>query len=106
MTSVNGIVHMEEFSAPESSMLLRERVKRLLGNNLHASWKSLPEVKSSGLLGKLTVSHSWGNHLKAVESLHSPLKLEYLLNNIYKFSSYPTRHTQCHLYKNQLATAI
>jgi hypothetical protein len=43
---------MEEFSAPESSILLQERVKRLMGNDLYASWKSLPEVKSSGLLGK------------------------------------------------------
>ncbi|PNF38631.1 hypothetical protein B7P43_G02311 [Cryptotermes secundus] len=47
---------MEEFSAPESGMLLRERVKRLLGNDLHASWKSLPEVKSSGLLETLSES--------------------------------------------------
>lgn len=99
-------MHTEEFPAPESSMLLRERVKRLMRNDLHASWKSLPEVKSSGLLGKLTVSHSLGNHLKAVESLHSPLKREYLLNNVYKFSSYITGHKQCLLYKNQLATAV
>lgn len=54
MTSVSETVQIEEFSAPESSMLLRERVKRLMGNDLHASWKSLPEVKSSGLLEMLS----------------------------------------------------
>jgi hypothetical protein len=61
---------MEEFAAPDTSMLLRERVKRLMGNDLHVSWKSLPEVKSSGLLGKLTISHSNGNHLKAKLKLY------------------------------------
>ncbi|XP_021937705.1 rho guanine nucleotide exchange factor 19-like [Zootermopsis nevadensis] len=54
MNSTSGNVHMEGGAAPETSMLLRERIKRLMGNGVHASWKSLPEVKSSGLLQMLT----------------------------------------------------
>jgi hypothetical protein len=52
MISANRIVHVKGLSAPEASMLLRKRVKTFMGNDLHVSWKSLPEVKSSGLLGK------------------------------------------------------
>jgi hypothetical protein len=52
MISASSTMHVEELSAPESSMLLQKRIKTLMGNDLHVSWKSLPEVKSSGLLGK------------------------------------------------------
>jgi hypothetical protein len=45
----------EIFAVPNTNMLLRERIKRLMGKEIHVSWKSLPEVKSSGLLGKLSV---------------------------------------------------
>ena len=45
----------EIFAVPNTNMLLRERIKRLMGKEIHVSWKSLPEVRSSGLLGKLSV---------------------------------------------------
>lgn len=57
MNLVCGNVCMEGHTAPDTSMLLQERIKRLMGNGIHASWKSLPEVKSSGLLRKFTVKH-------------------------------------------------
>jgi hypothetical protein len=58
MASVSGNMHTEQVAAPDTSMLLRERIKRLMGNGIYASWKSLSEVKSSGLLGKITISHT------------------------------------------------
>ena len=47
----------DRFSVRNTTMQLRERIKRLTGKGIHVSWKSLPEVKSSGLLGEL---RDWG----------------------------------------------
>jgi hypothetical protein len=57
MNSARGNVRVKETAAADTNMLLRDRIKRLMGNGVHASWRSLPEVRSSGLLRKFTASH-------------------------------------------------
>jgi hypothetical protein len=52
--------HKGILSVRNTTMLLRERIKRLLGKGIYVSWKSLPEVKSSGLLGELRDWHFLG----------------------------------------------
>jgi hypothetical protein len=56
----NGHGHDKRVAVPNTNMLLRERIKRLMGKGIHVSWKSLPEVKSSGLVGKLRVCRFCG----------------------------------------------
>jgi hypothetical protein len=52
--------HNDSVSVRNTTMALRERIKRLVGKGIQVSWKSLPEVKASGMLGKLRDWHFWG----------------------------------------------
>ena len=53
MALANRNGHKDRVSVRNTTMLLRERIKRLVGKGIQVSWKSLPEVKASGLLGEL-----------------------------------------------------
>ena len=53
MAQANTKRHNDRVSVRNTTMPLREHIKRLMGKGIHVSWKSLPEVKSSGLLGEL-----------------------------------------------------
>jgi hypothetical protein len=53
MALAKGKGQSTRVAVPYTNMLLRERITRLMGKAVNVSWKSLPEVKSSGLLGKL-----------------------------------------------------
>ena len=53
MAQANRNGHNDRVSVRNPTMPLRERIKKLVGKGIHVSWKSLPEVKSSGLLGEL-----------------------------------------------------
>jgi hypothetical protein len=53
MALANSKGHNDSISVLNTAMLLRERINRLMAKGVPVSWKSLPEVKSSGLLGEL-----------------------------------------------------
>jgi hypothetical protein len=53
MAQANRNGRNDRVSVRTAIMPLRERIKKLVGKGIHVSWKSLPEVKSSGLLGEL-----------------------------------------------------
>jgi hypothetical protein len=54
MALVNSNGHNDTVSVRNTTMPLRERIKKLTAKGTNVCWKSLPEVKSSGLLETLT----------------------------------------------------
>ena len=78
MALANSDGHNDRVAARNTTMPLRERIKRLTGKGINVCWKSLPEVKSSGLLGEFRDWHFFrANNWKKISAFY--LIIDYIL---------------------------